>query len=260
MIGFCSIALRKLPIEEAIDRIVAGGFREIEIWHAHVQEKTDEELARLAALRAERGLTFTVLSPYLTFTRGPERVFESLKTAEKVLSSAKILGIKKIRTFVDIGPDGLPSAKADESAWKAAISGLRELCAMDPAVEFVVETHKNTLADTLPSVKRLLEETGKPNLKLNFQANEDFLSRGLFSCLEELWTHVSHMHWQQIFPDDGEGYIEEAGLIDFTRLVRVLLERNYQGTASVEYCWLDADPARIGTAWQFLTRVGSNSL
>jgi sugar phosphate isomerase/epimerase len=53
MTGFCSIALRKLLIEEAIGRIAAGGFRGIEIWHAHVEQKSAGELAELAALGRE---------------------------------------------------------------------------------------------------------------------------------------------------------------------------------------------------------------
>ncbi|MFZ4681199.1 MAG: sugar phosphate isomerase/epimerase family protein [Terrimicrobiaceae bacterium] len=256
MIGFCSIALRSLPINDALERIAASGFDEIEIWYAHVQQKSAAELADLAARGRERGLTFTVLSPYFSFTRGPEKVRESLRTAEDALAVAGLLGIGKIRTFVDVGPDGLPSAGAQAGDWRAACEGLRALCAMDRTREFVVETHRNTLADSLPSVQRLLAEVDEPNLKLNFQANPDFLARGYIACLRELWPHVSHMHWQQILPDEHEGYIEDPGLIDFSELAGLLAEKNYGGTVSVEYCWPDADPTRIATANQFVREIG----
>ncbi|XHR28886.1 MAG: sugar phosphate isomerase/epimerase family protein [Chthoniobacteraceae bacterium] len=255
LISFCSLALRERPVFEAVEAIARAGFKGVELWYAHIERLTPGELVDLRERCRARGLSIPVLSPYFAFTRGRERALESLRTAEKVLEAARVLGVKKIRTFIDCGPDGLPSSQATPGQWKAACEGLRELCALDESREFVVETHEWTLADTLPSVRRVLEETGAPNLRLNYQASRDFLERGFLQCLEELLPVISHLHWEQVREGDELTYLEEPGLIDFPAIMRLLLSRGYRGTASVEYCWPEVAPERIGTAWQYLTGV-----
>ena len=126
---------------------------------------------------------------------------------------------------------------------------------MDPSVEFVIETHEKTLADTLPSIRRVFEEVQRPNLRLNFQGTDDFFERGYFECLETLYPLVSHMHWQQIPASGGQDFIEESGNIDFSRLIGFLLSKGYTGTASVEYCWSPIEAERIRTAWKFVNGI-----
>jgi sugar phosphate isomerase/epimerase len=236
-ISCCSIAFRDRPLHEALAEIARAGFAGVEIWHPHVAQMSGQELQDVAGAGARLGLKMTVLAPYFSFTRGQERRRESLRHAVEVLGTARTLGIGKIRTFVDCGDDGLSSREATAADWKDACDGLKELCALDPDIEFVVETHEATLADSLPSVRRLFHEVGAPNLRLNYQANSDFLERGFLACLQALFPFVSHMHWEQIKSGGGSTYLEESGLIDFAALISLLIERRYQGTASVEYCW-----------------------
>jgi sugar phosphate isomerase/epimerase len=256
LISCCSIALRNRPVMEAIDSIANAGFEGIEFWYPHVEKLDEAELREVAKHCRGRGLRPTVIAPYFSFTRDEEWRTRSLETARAALKISDILGIKKIRTFVDIGPDGLPSARADASHWQAARAGLQQLCDLDPARAFVVETHGNTLADSLPTIQRLLKEVDRPNLLLNFQYNEDFAERGFMQCLETLYPFVNHMHWQQHLPDGGEGYLEEPGLIDFEVLIGWLAARGYKGTASVEYCWQPVDETRLNTAGRYLARIG----
>lgn len=259
LLACCSIAVRNKPIAEALELIHAAGYGGIEILYSHIQECSKEELRQLAAHCASLGLKVPVISPYFSFTRGEKALCESLETAERVLEAASIFGTGKIRTFIDIGGDGLPSARAEESHWRSAREGLRKLCALAPGIEFVVETHESTLADTLPTVKRLLEEVATPNLRINFQANRDFLARGYLHCLSELYPWVSHQHWQQIRPDGTADYLEEEGLISFADVQRFLAEKNYSGTASVEYCWFGIEESRLRSGLDFLTRTARNA-
>ena len=255
LITCSSIALRDDSASHAMASIADAGFRGVEFWSQHLQGLSNSDLSALAAQARERDLSIPIISPYLTFTRGADKILESLRTAEEVMETASYFGATKIRTFVDIGPDGVPSDCADERLWKEAVQGLRELCDLDPEKEFVVETHKNTLADTLPSVKRLIGEVARPNFKINYQANPDFLRRGFLACLEDLWPMVSHMHWQQYRDDGSETYIEEDGVLDFHGLLSVLRSKNYQGTATVEYCWTPVERSRIASAAQFLLNL-----
>ncbi len=254
-VSCCSIALRDRPVVEALEMIAAAGFAAVELWAGHFQGLPASGLRELSAHGQRLGLQITVLAPYFSFTRGPARAAESLRDAEAVLGAAVVLGVKKIRTFVDCGPDGLASAGASDADWTAAAAGLQELCRLDEAVEFVVETHDNTLADTLPAVRRLLDAVARPNLRLNFQANDDFMKRGFLTCLQEVFPAVSHMHWQQVGVGNKHTYVEDPGAVDFGELVAFLRGKNYAGTASVEYCWPDVPPERIGSASRFLASL-----
>ena len=252
LISCCSIALRDQSIYDAAEKIARAGFTGIEIWHPHIEKMDHTELRDVAEHCAGLGLKISVIAPYFSFTQGRERWEQSLQIAGRALESAKILGVKKIRTFIDCGPEGISSANASASHWISARDGLRKLCTLDPATEFVVETHENTLADTLPSVGRILEEVALPNLRLNYQANHDFLERGYLTCLEILYPAISHLHWEQIRTDESPTYIEEEGVIDFAAMLDFLREKKYSGTASVEYCWSPVEDARICTAWSYL--------
>lgn len=255
LVSCCSIALREKPVFEAVETIAAAGFSAVELLHSHFRDLNDEGLSALAARCKELQIEITVLSPYFTFTRGAEGVRGSLRTAEKVVRAAGILGVKKIRAFMDIGSDGLPSARAEEIHWQAACGGLRALCALDPSIAFVIETHENTLADTLPSIRRLLAGVPAPNLRLNFQANRDFLKRGYLESLRELLPLTTHFHWQQVDAAGHETYLEEPGVIPFAEVISQLRSANYAGTASVEYCWPDVPPDRLATAARFLASL-----
>jgi sugar phosphate isomerase/epimerase len=254
-VSCCSIALRDLGITEAVEIIAEAGFPGVEVWYPHVAGLDAEELRALKDRCAELQLGMPVISPYLRFTRGREEWLASMKTAEEVLLICKALGVRKVRTFIDTGDDGIASKDAEEEHWEAAIAGLKDLCGLDPGVEFVVETHENTLADTLPSVRKVFEAVGRGNLRLNYQATRDFLERGYVECLGELFPLVSHMHWEQIGEDSCATYLEESGVIDFPALIGYLAEKQYAGTASVEYCWLGVDERRVGSAWKYLAGI-----
>jgi 3-dehydroshikimate dehydratase len=255
LISCCSIALRDQTIFASARKIAHAGFAGIEIWHPHIEKMSQAELGRVGETCASLGLNVTVIAPYFSFTQGRKKSKQSLKSAELVLQAAEILGVKKIRTFIDCGPDGIPSESADANHWISARDGLRKLCAMDPTIQFVVETHENTLADTLPSVRRILEEVALPNLRLNYQATRDFIGRGFLACLEELYPAVSHLHWQQIRLDQSPTYIEEEGVIDFASLIDFLETKEYRGTAAVEYCWMPVQEERIRSARKYLDRL-----
>ena len=254
-IACCSLALRNRPMQEAINIIADAGYDGIEILYRSIETLDEAALRELAQLCVQRNLPVVAISPYFMLTRGREVWLETMKTAEKVLQAGAIFGAKKVRTFVDAGPDGLPSCRADENHWKAAIEGLQTLCAMDPSVEFVVETHNDTLADTLPSVQRLFSEVNKPNLRLNYQAITDFMDRGFFETLETLYPLMSHMHWEQVLPDGNVTYIDEPGSIDFPKLLNYLVSKGYTGTASVEFCWTPIEESRVYSAWKFLSGI-----
>ena len=53
------------------------------------------------------------------------------------------------------------------------------------------------------------------------------MKRGYLKCLEILYAHVDHMHWEQVGKDGPAGYIDNPGPIDFAELIAWLAARNY---------------------------------
>jgi sugar phosphate isomerase/epimerase len=178
-----------------------------------------------------------------------------MQTASRSVEIARILGIPKIRTFTDAGPDALPSEKAAEAQWAQCIKGLREIAAMAPELDFVVETHNNSLANSVQSCRRIIRETNVPNLHLNFQHTAEFLRDGYMASFDALFPWITHMHLAQAGRDHGDSWMETEGLIDFPALFRHLKEKDYRGTFSIEYCWQNIPWERAESAFQYVRKL-----
>lgn len=253
MICACSIAFRREGIAAALPHLAQWGFDGVEAWGPHLDQLDDAGLDTLRQQAADLGLTIPVVSPYLFLTRDdPELIAQSLATAERSVHQARRLGASRIRTFVDAGPLGIGSTQADAGHWARAVGNLRRITATAPELLFVVETHRNTLADTADSALRLLREVDAANLRILFQPTRA-------ACLDDwqaLRQHVHHVHLQQQHPD-GHGHLDDEPDTLSPLLARMVAD-GYDGPMSIEYCWPTADPARLhgGLAWLRATLGG----
>ncbi len=251
-LAFCSIAFRNEPIEALIRPLAELGYDAIEAFGGHVLGKPDGELETLRRSADRAGIALLAVSPYFVLTRGAEEFEQTLATARDSVRIARALGASKIRTFTDVSAAGLRSADAQPRHWDQAVDGLRQITAMAPELEFIVETHPRTLADTVQSTQRLLDRVGRANLKVNFQPNESFLAYGLNRAYDALAGRVTHMHLSQITERHGEGWVEAPGRIDFRAFLSHVTASGYGGSLSVEYCWEGATWERARSALAFL--------
>jgi 3-dehydroshikimate dehydratase len=230
------------------------GYDAIEVFGKHVEGKTDEQLADIRRRADDAGIELLVVSPYFVLTRGREEYDQTMETGRFAVHAARILGASKIRTFTDVAATGIGSDIAEPHHWEQAVEGLTELTGLDRSLEFVVEMHAHTLADTADSALTLLERVGAPNLKLLFQPGKAFLDQGLHDVFDRLQPHIRHMHLQQIGRDHGEAWVEEAGELDFAAFIEHLHQAGYDGSMSIEYCWKGVPRERARTAAEFMRR------
>lgn len=253
-ITLCSLAARKRPLLEVLDDAAAAGFEAVECFGAHVDGRSDAELAALRACADDLGLRLLSVAPYLSFVQSAEANAESYATAKRFIGYARALGCSHVRTFTDAGPHGVDGVDATPAQWAMGLDALRWLCAEAPDLTFAVETHRSTLADTVEDCERILNEVDAPNLRLLFQPmGEDPSLATAIAQFDRLLPHIGHVHFSGA---DGENHAcpVEEGERDSAALLRHIAESGYRGPLALEYCWRDPTWEQVAAGAAFLRR------
>ncbi|KXF76408.1 3-dehydroshikimate dehydratase [Paramesorhizobium deserti] len=208
-LSLCTITFRHhlLSLEDIARWAAANGFQGIELWAVHarnMQHLTDRDAAWMAGF----GLSVPMLSDYLPL----DDDLATLRHATADLCRlAGRWGAKKVRTFAgktgsrDISP---------EARWRLS-ARLKEACriAEDSGCTVLVETHPGTLADTLASTQRLIEEVDHPALAINFdtlhvwEGGDDPLS-----AHRALLPRIRHYHLKNVRSRADLGVFEPANV------------------------------------------------
>ncbi|KUF25908.1 3-dehydroshikimate dehydratase [Bacillus sp. G3(2015)] len=171
--SLCTISFRHqlISFTDIVQFAYENGFEGIELWGTHAQnlyiqerETTERELTFLK----DKNLEITMISDYLDISLSAD--FEkTIEKSEQLVVLANWFNTNKIRTFA--GPKG--SKDFLEQERKEYVKRIRKICDVfaQHNMYVLLETHPNTLTDTLPSTIELLEEVNHPNLKINL----DFL-------------------------------------------------------------------------------------
>lgn len=193
--SLCSISFRHhlISLEQIASWAADRGFAGIELWGVHAHNLAASPEYDAEWLRGY-GLSVPMISDYLPL-QGDRSA--SLEKTERFCLLVQRWGARKLRTFAGHKASG--EVKAEER--RAWVLRMRELCGVvaTHGIQLVVETHPNTLADTLASTLRLLEEVDHPALRLNFdvihvwESLEDPME--VFGLLEPF---VAHMHLKNV--------------------------------------------------------------
>lgn len=254
MLCFCTLAFRQEPIETVLPRLAEAGYDGAEVFGRQIEGKSDDQLRELRGVADAAGIKLPLIAPYFVLTRGDKERAETIQVAERCVKAAAILGATKIRTFTDVA-DGIGSDIATPEHWKNAVNGLRTITAMNRSIEFVVETHGKTLADTVEAAERLIHEVAVPNLKINFQPTPVMVAYGLNRAFDRLRAHITHMHLHQFSPTAHGTWLDEPGDVSFPDFISHIRSRGYAGSISVEYCWKDVPWAKVKPACQYMRKL-----
>ena len=252
-ISLCSIAFRNDPIEDLIPRIAADGYDAVEIFFGQLDGKTEAELANIKEIADEHKLEILVIAPYFILTRGQENYDNTLVDAQRYVDYGRALGATKMRTFTDVGPTGVGSDVVTPEQRAMCVKGLKVMTAMAPEMQWVLETHGGTLADTVESILKLIEEVGAPNLKVNFQVS-NFVDTGLLQAYDALEKHIDHMHIHNRSPEGGGAYVYE-GTINYEKFFKEIQARGYDESLSIEYCWKGVPYEESAKAYQYVAKI-----
>ncbi|MFE7375533.1 sugar phosphate isomerase/epimerase family protein [Bacillus cereus] len=171
--SLCTISFRHqlISFTDIVQFAYENGFEGIELWGTHAQnlymqerETTERELNFLK----DKNLEITMISDYLDISLSAD--FEkTIEKSEQLVILANWFNTNKIRTFA--GQRG--SEDFTEQERKEYVKRIRKICDVfaQHNMYVLLETHPNTLTDTLPSTIELLKEVNHSNLKINL----DFL-------------------------------------------------------------------------------------
>lgn len=191
----CTISFRHqlISLENIAHWAKSHRFDAIELWGVHAKNLRHTPEYNREWL-AEQGLAISMVSDYLPL-EGHSKT--SLANAQEMCALTNSWGASKLRTF----SGGKGSADISPSDRKAWVTRLREYCqvAQDHGLQLVVETHPNTLADTLPSTLQLIEEVNHPALRINFDVIHVWeMGSDPQMALEQLAPLIVHLHFKNI--------------------------------------------------------------
>lgn len=195
-------------------------------------------LDNMEGILEEAGISVIQINTYFDVVNGPEVVKKSLELNREMTGYALRLKAPFIRVFTGpLGEGSVSTTQATEEIWEQAADGLRQLCAegADHGLSYYVETHHNTLAETTPSILRLLEMVDAPNFGVNLQVPlKD--EPDIYETTRLLAPHVRHTHLNN-FDKEGHNTFLEEGTIDIRREIAILKEAGFNGALSVEHAY-----------------------
>ncbi len=163
-LSVCTISFRHqlISLKDIAQWARANNFQGIELWGVHAKNLQDFPEYNCDWLKSY-DLSVSMLSDYLPLYGDKQLAID--KTTD-LCRMANIWNAKKLRTFAgDCASDKITASERKQWAIR-----MRELCniAQDHGLNLVMETHPNTLADTLASTLQFIEEVDHPALKVNF--------------------------------------------------------------------------------------------
>ncbi|MBJ7983852.1 sugar phosphate isomerase/epimerase family protein [Bacillus cereus] len=199
--SLCTISFRHqlISFTDIVQFAYENGFEGIELWGTHAQnlymqerETTEREIDYLK----DKNLAVTMISDYLDISLLAD-FQKTMGKCEQLVTLANWFNTNKIRTFA--GQKG--SEDFSEQERKEYVKRIRMICDLfaQHNMYILLETHPNTLTDTLPSTLKLLEEVNHPYLKINL----DFLhiwesGADPIDSFQRLKPWVQHYHFKNI--------------------------------------------------------------
>ncbi|OQR56110.1 sugar phosphate isomerase/epimerase [Bacillus sp. CDB3] len=199
--SLCTISFRHqlISFTDIVQFAYENGFKGIELWGTHAQnlyiqerETTEREIDCLK----DKNLEVTMISDYLDISLSAD-FQKTMEKCEQLVTLANWFNTNKIRTFA--GQKGSEDFSGQERV--EYVKRIRMICDQfaQHNMYVLLETHPNTLTDTLPSTVKLLEEVNHPYLKINL----DFLhiwesGADPIDSFQRLKPWIQHYHFKNI--------------------------------------------------------------
>lgn len=259
----CSISFRHqlVSLHQLIRFAHSEGYSGIELWGVHAAalfRNSPEDIPRTVAEMQRKAMEISMISDYLDLNAPPERWADEEKKWQTLLSLALVFRTDKIRIFAG----NQASGSASHQDWNRCVSRLHNLAryASGFGIYTVIETHPDTLADTVDSTLRLIHETGHEDVKINL----DFLhmweaGTDPLEAYRVLKPWIANFHLKNVANRESLGLFAPSnvyspngsrngmvklaeGVIDYPAIIGHLEKERSPHAASIE--WFGEEPHR----------------
>ena len=215
------------PLVELLPAIARAGFRRVEVFEPHLALAADEEaLPRLfASLRLES----VILSSY--FNVNPAVTSDAAFEAglQEVEARVRRFEFRKVRLFPGAGVK--PS---DEAAVGVVTERIATVAQRLPEVEFLLESHDGSIADSPERLVQLVRELAVPNVGILFQPTV-FEAEPALRQLEIEKSLIRHLHLQNRAVGDAGKFVRlSEGAVPWQKIVQGLAD-NPHIAATLEF-------------------------
>jgi sugar phosphate isomerase/epimerase len=230
----CSIACKNgtWTAEQIIDLAVELKYDAIELWGNFLGDVDEARRRQILQYCRDRRLAVPMISPYIGFfdiTKG--NLLPMVAECRKFLEIARSLGVPTIRSFAGFVCE-ITSATSDAANWAYAINGFAEYAAMAEqyGIDLALETHQQSLIDSLSGIEMLLRGVPSRRMKINFQIDEmpENSKMSITAIWNRLRDRVVHAHYHVPASDQAQSHTRE--------LFRCMKKDHWDGYISVEYC------------------------
>jgi len=250
-VSFCTIAFRHRPmlLEDMIFIISKLGYDAIEIWGRHLKGY-ETSLRKIREILEKRKIKVSMISPYFDFTNNRRSWIKSIEEAKRMITFAVELESPLIRCFT--GQIG--SEYVTDRQWENGVEGIKHFAelAKEEGITIAIETHPNTLADTISSTLKLIEEVNMENVKINLDIYNiwEQEQKSPLEIIEALYPHTVYIHTKNADLKEGRvnqfNYVMDKdrelsavrslkeGDLDYNIILKELLRREYNGYIAVE--------------------------
>ncbi|CAM3612659.1 sugar phosphate isomerase/epimerase family protein [Marinicrinis lubricantis] len=259
--SLCTISFRHelVSFEHLIEYAHRTGFSGIELWGVHARALVHTFHSQIEPWMVKLksyGMQIPMISDYVG-------LLDNLQPSSAIQMKLKEwieLACRFETSHIRIFAGHMGSSQVDDEQWELCIDRLRKLSEelSENGLTLVLETHPNTLADTLDSTLRILREVDHPALRINL----DFLhiwegGSDPIEAYQALKPWVSHFHMKNVTnpeqlsifhphnvyspsgPREGMVPLKE-GIVDFERIVAYLSDDDVDSCASLE--WFGKEP------------------
>lgn len=229
-LGLCTIAFQEQPLEEVIDIAADYGFDGIEVWGKppHMPTEYDETYVKnIRDLAHQKGLAISAYGSYVN-----PMMHLHQKYFEDAFKIAHELGTDLVRIWTG-GGASKTIPPADKRLILFRMVSLAQWASFR-SLTMGMEMHNNHLSDSVESILDIIDSIKLQSLKTYFQPLSRPDADEPISAAQQLADHIVNVHAQN-FDETGKACPIAEGVVDYSKIVEILSNADYDGYIQVEF-------------------------
>jgi len=218
-------------LETVLDRVVASGFRQLEVWQYHLSTLDAAAMDALVAQVLHLGIEAPIVGVYPSLHLEGEARERQWNELALTIERAQRLGTRAVKMFAG----SLASEDASEADVERSVAFTRQLIglAAEHGMTLTAEAHPDTLCDSPEATLGFLEAVGSDTLKVCYQPYDFASTTQTVADYRALRQHVVHVHLQGR-RNDQMSLLEEAE-VDYSVFLNELASDSFEGALSIEF-------------------------